>query len=126
MDIQSFNYKYSALTEEEKKEIINIKKQYENKPSNEDKLREIHRLHDKINGTATAWAIAVGVVACLIFGLGMALILEWDKIVFGIIVGVIGFIPMAITYPIYNIVLKKYKDKYGEEIIKLSNELLSE
>jgi hypothetical protein len=39
---------------------------------------------------------------------------------------VLGSLPMVVAYPVYKGVLKKYKNRYGEEILKLSEELLNE
>ena len=52
------------------------------------------------------------------------MILEWNRMVFGVIVCAIGGIPMTLAYPVYRFVFRKQKEKYGEEILKLSEELL--
>ena len=50
--------------------------------------------------------------------------------VFGLIIPivlmVIGSVPMAIAYPVYKFALNKGKAKYGNEILRLSEELLNE
>ncbi len=121
-----FNYRYTAPTEEERKEIDSIRRQYVQEEKSETKLERLRRLNKIVNNTATIWSLCLGVLGCLIFGLGLTLILEWSIWLLGIILMVVGSVPMAIAYPIYLATLKKYKSLYGEEIIKLSEELLNE
>ena len=61
----------------------------------------------------------------LIFGLGLSMVLEWGIILWGIIVGLLGIAIIIIAYPVYVIILKNLKCKYSEEIIKLSDDLLT-
>ena len=69
--------------------------------------------------------LSFGIIGSLIFGLGLTCVLEWEKIVLGIIISCIGLIIISVAYPIYNIIYKHLKNKYSERIIKLSNELLN-
>ena len=70
-------------------------------------------------------SLIIGVMGALIFGLGMAMILVWSITVFGIIVCVVGAVPVAAAYPIFLVTMKRNKEKYGEEILKLSDEILN-
>ena len=54
------------------------------------------------------------------------MILEWSIWLLGIVLMVIGSVPIALAYPVYKRVLEKYKNRYGEEILRLSEELLNE
>ncbi len=119
-----FNYKYVALSEEERKEVDNIKSQYVYKEKTETKLERLRRLNNKVKSLPEILSLCVGILGCLIFGLGLAMVLEWDILVWGIVIMAIGSIPMLIAYPLFKMVLKKQKETYGDEIIKLSNELL--
>ena len=121
-----FNYKYTAPTEEERKEIDSIRRQYARQEHVESKIERLRRLDSIVKNTATVWALVLGVIGTLIFGLGLTMILEWSIWLWGIVLMVIGSVPMAIAYPVYNVVLKKYKSRYGEEILRLSEELLNE
>ncbi len=121
-----FNYKYTAPTEEERKEIDSIRRQYARQEHVESKIERLRRLDSLVKNTATVWALVLGVMGTLIFGLGLTMILEWSIWLWGIVLMVIGSVPMAIAYPVYNVVLKKYKSRYGEEILRLSEELLNE
>ena len=126
MENKQFNYTYKAPTEEERREIESIKRQYEEPKTEEGKLERLRRLNNYVNGLATALSLVAGVLGILIFGLGLTMVLEWSLLVGGIAVMIVGIPPMAIAYPLYNKVLKRNKKKYGNEILRLSEELLNE
>ncbi len=124
MNENKFHYVYSAPTAEERKEIDSIRRQYEEEKG-ASKLDRLRKLHARVKGGATAWSLCLGVVGCLIFGLGLAMILEWGLIVFGVLAAAIGGVPMGLAYPVYALLIKKNKEKYGGEILRLSKELLN-
>ena len=121
-----FNFRYTAPTEEERKEIDSIRRQYAPREQSETKIERLRRLDALVKNMATIWSLCLGVFGCLIFGLGLTMILEWSIFLWGVLFMLVGSIPMAIAYPVYKGVLKKYKNRYGEEILKLSEELLNE
>ena len=121
-----FNYKYIAPTEEERKEIDSIRRQYAPQEKTETKLERLRRLDGLVKNTANIWSLVLGVVGMLVFGLGLTMILEWSIWLWGILLMAAASIPMAIAYPVYKWVIKKYKNRYGEEILRLSEELLNE
>ena len=121
-----FNFKYTALTEEERKEIDSIRRQYVPQDHVESKIERLRRLDAIVKNTALIWSLVFGVVGALIFGLGLTMILEWSIWLWGIVLMVIGSVPMAIAYPVYKLALNKGKAKYGDEILRLSEELLNE
>ena len=124
-DDNKFEYSYYAPTESERKEIEFIKKQYTQKSKQELKLERLKRLDSKVKNTPTYLSLTIGIIGILIFGLGLTMVLEWSTLIGGIIVMIVGAVPTALSYPLYKILLRKLKDKYSQEIIKLSNELLS-
>ena len=126
MKKQEFEYTYKAPSEEEKREIASIRRQYEATLPSEEKLSKLRRINAFVNNFANAVYLVFGVVGLLVFGLGMSMILEWEIIVFGIIVSLVGLIPITLAYPIYNIALKYNRKKYKNEILRLSDELLNE
>ena len=129
MENKQFNYTYKAPTEDERREIESIRKQYlksGNDGSTEDKLKRIRKLNDRVNGIAMAFSLAAGIIGMLIFGLGFSMVLEWGMIALGIIVAILGIPLIAIAYPLYNLLLKNGKEKYGDEILRLSDEILNE
>lgn len=121
-----FDYKYSAPTEEERREIDNIRRKYEPREKTETKLDRLKKLDSKVNNTALAVSLTVGIVGCLVFGLGLTMVLEWKKYLWGVVVAVVGAVGMISAHPLYKLFLKKGKQKYGDEILKLSGELLNE
>ena len=121
-----FNFKYTAPSQEERKEIDSIRRQYAPQEKTETKLERLRRLDGLVKNTAIIWSLCLGVVGILIFGLGLTMILEWNIWLWGIVLMVIGSVPMAIAYPVYKLALNKGKSKYGDEILRLSEELLNE
>ena len=121
-----FHFKYVAPTEEERKEIDSIRRQYAPQGQTETKMERLRRLDAIVKNTAVIWSLVLGVVGTLVFGLGLTMILEWNILIWGIVVMTVGSIPMAIAYPVYKLALNKGKAKYGDEILRLSEELLNE
>ena len=123
---EQFNYKYTAPTEEERKEIASIRRQYAPQEQTESKMERLRRLDALVKNTAIIWSLALGVVGTLVFGAGLTMILEWSILLWGIVLMAVGSVPVAIAYPVYKWLLKKYKNRYGDEILRLSEELLNE
>ena len=121
-----FNFKYVAPNEKERKEIDSIRRQYAPQEKTETKLERLRRLDSLVKNTATIWSLVLGVVGTLVFGLGLTMILEWNIWLWGIVLMGAGSILVAIAYPVYRLTLNKGKAKYGDEILRLSEELLNE
>ena len=121
-----FNFKYVAPNEKERKEIDSIRRQYAPQEKTETKLERLRRLDSLVKNTATIWSLVLGVVGTLVFGLGLTMILEWNIWLWGIVLMGAGSILVAIAYPVYKLTLNKGKAKYGDEILRLSEELLNE
>lgn len=123
-----FEYTYSAPTEQERKEIESIRRQYQAQPvsDREEKLNRLRKLDSFVKNSATTVALILGVVGLLIFGLGMTMVLEWELYIWGVVVGAVGLTPLMIAYPVYNLMLNKNKEKYGEQILMLTEELLND
>ena len=126
MDNNSFEYTYSA---ERQQEIEAIRRKY--LPKEEDKMQQLRRLHSIPTQKAQAASIAIGVVGTLILGTGMSLCmtdlgaaLEHLAMGIGILVGLFGLVLVALAYPVYNIVLRKERQRIAPEILRLSDELL--
>lgn len=126
MENHSFEYTYSA---ERQQEIEAIRKKY--LPKEEDKMEQLRRLHSIPTQKAQAASIAIGVLGTLILGTGMSLCmtelgaaLGHLAMVIGILVGLFGLVMVALAYPVYNIVLKKERQRIAPEILRLSDELL--
>ena len=110
-----FQYTYSALDERERAEIERIRAEY--RPDERaEKYARLRRLNARVRRAATGTASALGIAGCLLFGGG-----NW---VGGIILSACGILPMVLAIPVYNLVLRRCKEKYGPEILRLSDELL--
>lgn len=120
-----FDYVYSVPTENERREIESIKKQYMAAPKEESKLENLRNLNKRVTQPPLIVGLTMGVIGTLVMGLGMTMVLEWNLWIGGIIVGVLGIAMIAVAYPIYRAVLNRNKKKYGRQIIELSNELLN-
>ena len=122
---KKFDYNYTAPTQAERKEIEALRNKYLPKEESEknalEKLRDLDR---KVHSLPTMLGIIFGVIGTLIFGLGMAMILEWNFLIGGALVAIVGLVPLALAYPVYKKTLQKQKEKYSEEILSLSKKLL--
>lgn len=123
-----FTYSYAAPTEEERREITDIRRAYASEEKKESKLERLRALDRKVKNLPMAFSLSLGILGALIFGLGMAVVLEWSDFVWlgwGILLGLVGLALVACAYPAYKFLLERNKKKYGEEIIALSDELLN-
>lgn len=119
-----FDYTYSAPTESERREIEDIKKQYAAAPEKEDKLEMLRRMNKRVTQPPLIVALIIGIAGTLVMGLGMTMVLEWNILVWGVVVGLAGVAIAAVAYPVYKAFLHRNKRKYGARIIELSDELL--
>ena len=108
-----------------------IRTQYmEKTPSELDELRE---LDAKVKRPANVFAYTFGSISAIIMGAGMSLVMTdigatvgiGSALVPGIVIGVIGLGMAALTYPIYKKILGSRKEKYGAEIIALSDKIMN-
>ena len=125
-DKESFKMTYSAQQQEE---IQSIRQKYV--PQEESKMDRLRALDARVTKKATMVSILVGVIGALLLGCGMSLIMSdfgtalgAAALPVGIIVGVIGMIPVALAYPVYNRTLKKEREKIAPQIIQLTDELM--
>ncbi len=126
MENKPFRYVYTAPTEAERKEIASIRKQYDETEQAGSKLDYLRALDKRVRNVPKAWAITLGTVGCLTFGLGLAMVLEWSLTLAGVGVALVGGLVMGGAYPLHSLLLKGRKRRYGEEILRLSEELLTE
>ena len=130
MNDQGFEYTYSA---KEQEEIKKIREKYSQKKVEQpDKMEQLRHLDESVARKATAVSLAVGIIGAMIMGTGMSLVMTdlgsslgvVPATVIGIVTGIIGMAGVIAAYPIYNLVLKKEKEKIAPEIIRLTDELL--
>ena len=108
-----------------------IRTQYmEKTPSELDALRE---LDAKVKRPANVFAYVFGSISAIIMGAGMSLVMTdigatvgiASALVPGILVGALGLGMTLLTYPMYKKILNSRKNKYGAEILKLSDEIMN-
>ena len=124
---ETFHYTYSAQQQEE---VQSIRKKY--LPPEENKMERLRKLHHSATQKAQISALVLGVVGALIMGTGMSLVMTdigktigmTNALLPGIVIGLIGMIPVAFAYPAYNHVLKKERQRIAPEILRLSDELM--
>ena len=131
-----FEFRYSADEHKRRNsEIERIRNQYIVKKETEqeadimknqqeDKLERLKKLDEKAKQPALIVSLALGVGGTLVLGLGMSMCLAMDMMVLGIIIGVLGMVTLALAFPAHQYLLKKGKEKYRDEIVELSQELL--
>lgn len=123
---KTFKMTYSA---EQQDEVEAIRKKY--LPKEEDKMAQLRALDASAEKKATMFSIVVGVIGCLILGIGMSLVmtdfgagLGAMAFALGIVIGVVGLAVLGVAYPIYNHILKKEREKIAPEVLKLGEELM--
>lgn len=118
---ERFEYTYSAKQQEE---IEQIRRKY--MPKEEDRLEELKRLDEKVSRPGTIVGIALGVVGTLIFGIGMSMILVWTDamLVTGVLIGIVGFLMLAVAYPVYRKITARQREKMAPQILALTEQLI--
>ena len=107
MNETKFEYAYSAKKHEE---IEAIKKKY--LPQEEDKMETLRKLDKSVESVGTAYALVIGIIGALIFGGGMSLVMTigtTGALIGGIILGLIGAVPIGMAYPVYKKKVQKQK-----------------
>ncbi len=114
------------MTKTENKQVEEIKAQYV--PAGKTKLDELKALDRKVKRPAEITAYSVGSIGSLVLGTGMCFAMKviGNMMPLGIVIGVAGIAIVTANYFLYKKILKSRKNKYAQEIIDLSNELLHE
>lgn len=118
---EAFSYTYSSKQQEE---IRQIRDKYI--PKEENKMEQLRRLDESATRPGTIAAVTVGIVGILLLGVGMCCTMVWMDTMFvpGIIIGGIGIVGVSATYPLYNRITKKQREKLAPEILRLTKELM--
>lgn len=119
----SFEYTYSA---HEQEEVRKIREKYLQRDEWETKMERLRRLDASVTRKGTTVSLIVGVISCLVMGMGMSLCMEGPVEYFavGIAVGIVGLLGVALAYPLYSRITAKERERLAPEILKLSEELL--
>jgi len=111
--------------------VEKIRNQYAEKENTQvDALKELDK---KVKRPANVFAYIFGSVSTIIMGSGMSLVMTdigssigiENAMVPGIIIGVVGMLMAIVNYPIYKRMLASRKSKYAEEIMELSEKIMS-
>lgn len=115
-----FRYSYSAKQNEE---VQAIRNKY--LPQPESKLDELKRLDQRVHNAGMVQALAVGVLGCLVFGLGMCFAMQviGQSVALGAFLGLWGAAAMISAYPVYRFYFRKAKETYRPRILELAAEL---
>lgn len=119
-----FEYKYSALSSEERREIESIRRRYVTEGSKEGRTAELKRLDFYVRSFPVAMALTVGIIGLLLFGLGMTLVLKFGSTLPGIILGALGILVLAPANLVFKKLTAFQKKKYGQRILDITEELL--
>jgi len=120
---QQFNYIYSA---KQNKEVESIREKY--LPKEENKLETLKTLDHRVQTAGVVHALSIGIIGCLIFGIGMCFGLDvfagadWLTVLFCII----GAVVMIPAYPVYKHMSLKTREELAPKILALSEEIISE
>ena len=116
----TFTYTYSANQQEEIKSIL---KKYT--PQEADKMEQLRRLDQSVTKRSRVIPIIIGILSALVLGIGMCCSMLWtDYFVIGVVVGILGLAGLISTYPMYNLMVKKRRERIAPQIIALSDELM--
>ena len=108
-----------------------IRTQYMEKESTE--LDELRALDAKVKRPVNIFAYLFGSVSALVMGSGMSLVMTnlgekfglENSMTPGILIGLIGMFMAIINYPVYKKLLASRKQKYAEQILKLSEKIMN-
>lgn len=91
------------------------------------KFDELKELDRKVKRPAQIFAYVYGSLSSLVLGTGMCLAMKviGNSMALGVGVGLVGIALTLTTYPIFNAILKRRKNKYAKQILELSDSLLN-
>ena len=121
--MNTFTYEYSAKKNEE---LSSIRERY--LPREETKLDRVRALDKRVRLAGVIESLSLGILGSLVFGIGMCFGLDvfggadWLTILFG----GIGTLMMLPCYLIYKRAQRGAKEKYGKEILALTEEIFAE
>ncbi len=111
--------------------VQKIRTQYTEKEHTQ--LDALKELDAKVKRPANVFAYIFGSVSAIIMGSGMSLVMTdigsaigvENAMVPGIIIGIVGMLMAIINYPIYKSILTSRRKKYADQIMILSDKIMS-
>ena len=118
-----FEYNYSA---QQSQEAQMIREKY--LPREEKNLDELKRLDRAVDQAGMIPSLVVGVLSCLVFGLGMCFALGalGKSMVLGVLFGAIGAVGMGFAYPLFLSCKNRATEQYRPRILELAAQLCGE
>ena len=119
---ENFWFTYSA---QQQKEVEAIRQKY--LPKEENKIETLRKLDNRVQAAGAVQSLTVGIIGCLIFGIGMCFGLDvfagadWLTVLFC----AIGTVIMIPAYSIYKHIKRKTKAILTPKILTLSEELIN-
>ncbi len=101
-------------------------------PKQTSKVKALKKLDAKAKAPANVFAYTFGSVSSLVLGVGMCLSMGVIgagsplAMALGIVIGCLGIAGVSVNYSLYKNILKKSKNKYATDIIRLANEIANE
>ena len=121
-----FNYSYSAPTENETREIENIRNEYLPLTLRQKKYEELKKIDKRVKLLPFIVSMVLTILSILVLGFGLSLVLEYKNYIIGPILFCLGIFCLVMTYFIKFWLKKFMKKKYSNRILTLSEELLNE
>ncbi|MBQ8725466.1 MAG: dihydropteridine reductase [Oscillospiraceae bacterium] len=114
--------------------VQKIRTEYMEKSNEVKELDALKALDAKVKKPANVFAYIFGSVSALIMGAGMSLTMTdigtqlgiSNTMPIGIVIGVAGLAMAVINYPVYRKLLASRKEKYADEILKMSEKLIKQ
>ncbi|HAB60960.1 MAG TPA: hypothetical protein DCE48_09720 [Lachnospiraceae bacterium] len=114
------NNQFNAANKDQAK-AQKIRRQYMDREDN--KFEQLQSLDSKVKTPGKIVSSVLGVVGALTMGAGMSLIMVWENMTSGLLLGIPGLIIALAAYPIYGIITGNRKKKYADQIMRLCEEL---
>ena len=108
-------YRYTA---DEQREIDTLCSRYTSESPN-DQLAAMRKIDQSVTRRATAMAVGFGLAGTLVMGLGLAMVLSFNWMIPGIILGCCGIAVMAAMPAAYELLLKRERKKVAPQIVEL-------
>lgn len=113
--------------------VQKIRTQYMEKSTEQEELEALRSLDAEVKRPANIFGYVFGSIGAIIMGAGMSLVMTdigaavgiENTMATGIITGAIGMLMTIVNYPVFKSILASRKEKYADEILKLSEKIIS-
>ena len=105
-------YRYTA---DEQREMDRLRQRY-SADAEADRLSDMRDTDRQATLRATIRAVAFGVAGTLVFGAGLSMVLAWNWMVPGVVIGCCGIAVMASMPAVYERLLRRERGKAAAEI----------